>query len=112
MPTTLYHFSEDPTIAHFDPRPPLARPEDRPAVWAMDAEHAPLYYFPRDCPRVTCWALPTTTEEDRQRFLGTTSAKIVAAIEGAWLETMRTTALYRYHFEPEKPDQFAQTDPH
>ncbi len=95
MPT-LSHFSEDPTIARFVPRAPLARPEVEPLVWAIDDWHAPIYYVPRDCPRVCFWPLPTTTAADSARFYATVPARMVIAIEGAWLDRLRTTRLYRY----------------
>ena len=92
----LYHFSEDPTITRFVPRPPLARPEVEPLVWAIDDWHAPVYFLPRDCPRVCFWPLPTTTAEDYARFFATVSGRMVIAIESGWLERLRTTRLYRY----------------
>lgn len=92
----LSHFSEDGTIARFVPRPPLARPEVEPLVWAIDDWHAPLYFLPRDCPRVCFWPLPTTTDADRARFFAAVSGRMVIAVEGAWLERLRTTRLYRY----------------
>jgi hypothetical protein len=68
-------------------------------VWAIDAEHAPLYWFPRDCPRVTVWPLhPADLVEFQQRFA--TAATRVHAIESTWLERLRSTQLYRYDFEP------------
>lgn len=92
----LYHFSEDPTIARFVPRPPLARPEVEPLVWAIDDWHAPIYFFPRDCPRVCFWPLLTTTTEDYARFFSTISGRIVVAIESGWWDRVRGTRLYRY----------------
>lgn len=73
MAGELYHFSEEPTIGLFDPRAVTkasARPPGRewlngPLVWAIDDWHAPMYLFPRDCPRILIWPLPETTEEDR-----------------------------------------------
>jgi hypothetical protein len=65
-------------------------------VWAVDDEHADLYYFPRDCPRVTFHRASGTTAEDVQRFLGLTTARRVAAIERAWLSRMREATLFRY----------------
>ena len=92
----LYHFSEEATIARFVPRPPLARPEVEPLVWAIDDWHAPVYFLPRDCPRVCFWPLPTTTAEDHARYFATVSGRMVIAIESGWLERLRTTRLYRY----------------
>jgi hypothetical protein len=91
----LYHLSEDATIARFVPRPPLARPEVEPLVWAIDDWHAPVYFLPRDCPRVCFWPLPTTAE-DRTRSFAAASGRMVIAIESGWLERLRTTRLYRY----------------
>lgn len=48
-PQVLYHFSVDPGITKLVPHVPRTNPEHRRAVWAIDAEHAPLYWFPRDC---------------------------------------------------------------
>lgn len=93
---TLWHFSEDPAIARFAPRSLPARPGIPPRVWAIDDAHAPLYYFPRECPRVAFWALPDSTAEDLARFLGQTAARWVIAIEAAWLERLRATRLYAY----------------
>lgn len=92
----LYHFSEDPAIARFVPRPPLARPEVEPLVWAIDEWHAPIYFFPRDCPRACFLPLPTTTPEDYARFCATVPARMVIAIESGWLDRVRATRLYRY----------------
>ncbi len=94
----LYHFSEDPAITQFVPRPPLAHPETEPFVWAIDGWHAPLYYLPRDCPRVCFWPLPTTTLEDRERLWSYVSGRMVIAIETVWLPRLTTTALTRYAF--------------
>jgi hypothetical protein len=65
-PDVLYHFSEDPNIHRFAPHVPRTNPTHPPAVWAIDADHAPLYWFPRDCPRVTIW--PRRPEDDGTLF--------------------------------------------
>jgi uncharacterized protein DUF6886 len=98
----LYHFSEDPTIERFVPRPPLAHPEWEALVWAIDAWHQPIYWVPRDCPRVCFWPLPATTPEDRAHYEASTAARMVVTIEAAWLERLRTTTVYRYTM-PEEP---------
>ena len=94
----LYHFSEDPAIDRFTPHVPRTNPDHPPAVWAIDADHAPLYWFPRDCPRVTAWPKPG----DKQYFDDgcATTAPRLHAIEWAWLATMTTTTIYRYRFDP------------
>ena len=57
----VYHFSEDPSIERFEPHVPRTNPSQPPAVWAIDGEHASLYWFPRDCPRLAAW--PRTPAE-------------------------------------------------
>jgi hypothetical protein len=91
---TLFHISETSGIERFDPR---ASPHvERPVVWAVNDEKLRNYLLPRDCPRVTFYAGANTTAEDRIRFLGDSS--IVVAIESAWLDRVRSTTLYCYHF--------------
>ncbi|MEY2445951.1 MAG: hypothetical protein QOE00_2531, partial [Ilumatobacteraceae bacterium] len=98
-PPILYHFSEDPSITRFVPHVPRTNPEHRRAVWAIDAAHAPLYWFPRDCPRVTVWPLRATDLETFQRRFATASSRL-HAIESQWLDRMRNAQLYRYQFDP------------
>lgn len=95
----VYHFSENPAIREFIPRSPIAHPEIEPLVWAIDLWHAPLYYFPSDCPRACFWNLPTTTPEDHERWLSVSSGKMVIAIEQEWVARLRATTLYRYAFD-------------
>ncbi len=97
----LSHFSEDSTITRFVPRSPLSRPEVEPLVWAIDDWHAPVYFFPRDCPRVCFWPLPTTTPEDAACWFATVPCRMVIAIESAWLERLRAARLFRYRMPTE-----------
>jgi hypothetical protein len=84
----LWHVSEDPTIDRFEPR------DGR--VWAIDTRHLPLYWFPRDCPRATFWAVEETTDDDIDRFLGGDRTRRVHVIEPVWLERMRNAHLFAY----------------
>ncbi len=100
----LLHFSEDPHIQRFVPHVPTTNPIHPPAVWAIDADHAPLYWFPRDCPRVTVWPWD---DAGRPRFedVFETRAPRLHVIETRWLERMHTVELFRYDlpddtFEP------------
>ena len=96
-PTVLYHFSEDPHLTRFEPHVPRTNPTHAPAVWAIDAVHAPLYWFPRECPRVAIWPRDERARvEFRARF--TTSAIRLHAVESGWLERMRGAQLFRYEF--------------
>ena len=95
MPGVLHHFSEDPTIRRFVPHVPASNPTQAPAVWAIDTAHAPLYWFPRDCPRVTVWPRDESERPAFEERFGTTAPRL-HAVEAAWLERMRTVDLYRY----------------
>jgi hypothetical protein len=91
----VYHFSEDPSITSFAPRPSRL---GEALVWAIDAWHQPLYWLPRDCPRVCFWPDATTTPADHERWWANVTDRMVIAIEATWLERVRTCRLYRYVF--------------
>ena len=100
----LFHFSDDPAIGRFEPRPvrrPSARPDgwdwlNGPLVWAIDEAHAPLYLFPRDCPRILVWPTSSTTGADRRRWFGAQGPRAIAHVERAWLGRIRAATLHRY----------------
>jgi len=103
----LFHFSEDPSIERFEPRPVRVPAERGPGrawlngrlVWAIDAWHAPMYFFPRDCPRILLWRKPGTTEADMRRWWRGGSRRMLAHIEEAWCDRLGTTPIYRYAFD-------------
>lgn len=95
-PFALWHFSEDPSLARFEPRPVLTDPDGPRLVWAVDTRHAPMFWFPRDCPRGCVWPVSTTTADDRERFFGQSAAARLHVIESAWLERMRACRIYAY----------------
>ncbi|MDT3427402.1 hypothetical protein J2Z22_002965 [Paenibacillus forsythiae] len=105
----LYHFSEDPGIEIFHPRQSKSFPGLPPVVWTIDREHAPHYYFPRDCPRVIYAKPEKASGEDFGSFFEHTSADKVIAVEKAWLERIRETRLYKYTFSEEPFTLFNQT---
>jgi RimJ/RimL family protein N-acetyltransferase len=105
----LFHFSEDPAIEVFEPRPvrvPSQRPPglgwlNGPLIWAVDAWHAPMFFFPRDCPRVMLWRTPRTSDADLDHWWrGDRRRRMQAHIETTWLERVRAGRLYRYAFDP------------
>jgi RimJ/RimL family protein N-acetyltransferase len=105
----LFHFSEDPSIEVFEPRPVLVASErppgldwlNGPLVWAVDDWHAPMFFFPRDCPRILLWRTPQTSEADLDRWWrGDRGRRMQAHVEAAWLERIRTAKLYRYALDP------------
>ncbi len=94
----VHHFSEDPSIVRFEPHVPRTNPNQQPAVWAIDSEHAPLYWFPRDCPRVTVWPRDLHEHVEFRRRLATSALRL-HVIETTWLDRVRATQLYRYDFD-------------
>ncbi|MES1147294.1 MAG: DUF6886 family protein, partial [bacterium] len=63
--------------------------------------HSPLYLFPRDCPRIGLWLLPTTTPEDREAFQKRTSGRMLLLIDSAFEQSWRSEPIYKYEFDPE-----------
>jgi hypothetical protein len=92
----LWHYSEDPSLSRFTPHVPATNPGARPLVWAVDTRHAPLFWFPRDCPRGCIWRVSTTTPEDREEFFGQSAASRIHVIEADWLAGLRSCRLYAY----------------
>ncbi|MGH4028521.1 DUF6886 family protein [Actinomycetota bacterium Odt1-20B] len=104
-PDEVLHFSEDPTITVFHPHVAATARQSEPYVWAVDAEQAPAYWFPRQCPRALAWVGPGTSDEDRRTVLGAGRERRVHAVEYAWAERFLTARLYAYRlpaaaFEP------------
>lgn len=93
-PRMLYHVSERGDIGRFSPMV-----ETGGVVWAITKERLKNYLLPRDCPRVTFYAQPDTTEEDRRELLG--DALAVVAIESAWYARAASTQLFVYSFAAE-----------
>jgi hypothetical protein len=94
----LLHFSEDPNIAVFRPHVPASSPHHKPLVWTVDEEHAPGFWFPRDCPRSCCWSIGKTTSDAGRALLG--QGTRMHAIETGWLDRMRTCKVFVYRFDP------------
>ena len=92
----LWHFSENPSLGRFQPRTSPAKPESQPLVWAVDTRHAPMSWFPRDCPRGCIWPVSATTPEDRERFFGQSTANRVHVIEAGWLKRVQACSLHAY----------------
>lgn len=103
----LLHFSEDASIERFEPHVPETQPDAPPLVWAIDEEHAPLYWFPRDCPRATFW--PASEPTSNQLALLGGRRRRVHAIEWAWLDRMRKCDLFAYEFDPARFERRPQS---
>ncbi len=96
--TEVFHYSDDGTIRRFAPQVPATNPSHPPAVWAIDSFHAPLYWFPRDCPRVSVWAYDIE-QQGRLSELFATEASRICAAESAWFPAIRAGRVYRYCFD-------------
>lgn len=95
---TVYHYSEDGSIRRFAPHVPPTNPSHPPAVWTIDAEHSPLYWFPRNCPRISVWAFTAAQQEILTATFGTEASRICAA-ESHWMTRVRDASIYRYSFD-------------
>jgi hypothetical protein len=111
-PEFVYHFSEEPEIRRFRPHVASTKPGTEPLVWAIDAAHAPLYWFPRECPRVTFWAGPETPAVAIDRYLSGDAGGRVHAFESAWLERLRAARLFVYRFPAADFEALAEADGH
>jgi hypothetical protein len=99
LPDVLLHYSEDPNITGFEPHVPRTNPAATAAVWTVDPARAPLYWFPRDCPRVAVWANNPDQAERLGRLFSTRASRVQVA-PLAWFDAIRTCRLYEYRFEP------------
>lgn len=100
-PHALWHVSEDASLARFEPHHRPGHTLDEQLVWAIDTRHLPLYWFPRECPRATYWAVSTTTDEDVETFLGGERNRRVHVVEPGRLAKMRTTRVLAYRLPGE-----------
>src|SRR3974390_1247772 len=100
----LFHFSEDPNIEAFQPRA-VAVPAQRrsgfdwlngPLVWAIDDWHQPLYFFPRNCPRILIWSVGTTTRDDWNAWFLGSDARMIAFVEEKWQASHASAVIHRY----------------
>ena len=98
-PPVLLHYSEDPNIAEFVPHTPVSNPTQAPAVWTIDPAHAPLYWFPRDCPRIAVWANDPDQQERLDRCFVTRASR-VQAVPLSWFAAIRDCRLFEYRFDP------------
>ena len=108
----VLHFSEDPTITRFRPHVAATARQPEAYVWAVDADQAPAYWFPRQCPRALAWSGPETTAADRAIVLGPGGGDRVHAVEYGWLDHLRSTRLYAYPLPAEPFRPFGGPYPH
>jgi hypothetical protein len=98
--TSLWHVSDDGSISRFEPRADPRHDSPEALVWAIDEAHVPAYWFPRDLPRGTFWAVESTSDADVERFLAGDRSRRVHAIEPSWLDALRDARMYGYRLPP------------
>jgi hypothetical protein len=103
MDLRLFHISDKSGIKRFEPRPAPSESANQEGemVWAVDYEHLHNYLLPRDCPRVTFFALEESDPQDNKRLMAETSFKHVVAIESVWRTKVKKHVLYQYEFNPQ-----------
>ena len=113
-PFALWHFSENPSLVWFRPHTPATNAEAPPLVWAVDTGHAPIFWFPRDCPRGCIWPVQATAPQDRERFFGQSASARIHVMESGWLSRMQGCRLYAYRLPAEmlapEPDRLHHYD--
>jgi hypothetical protein len=93
--------SEEDSIQRFEPRANPEHDSDAALVWAIDSAHAPAYWFPRECPRGTFWAVTETSDEDVEHFLLGDRGLRVHLVQADWLEAVRSTRVIAYRLPTE-----------
>lgn len=91
----LFHVSENSQIAELEPRLSHLFPALGAVVWAIDEPHLVNYLVPRDCPRVTFCAMPTTVSSDRLRFCLNGERRAVV-VEEKSLDAIARATIYVY----------------
>ena len=107
--SVVFHYSEDPSLTRFEPHVPRTNPEVGSAVWAIDEAHAPLYWFPRDCPRVAVWAHDARQRRRLHRLFGGRGSRVQAAPD-SWSDEISSCLLYEYRFDASDFDPWPEAE--
>jgi hypothetical protein len=108
----LWHVSDDPAIVRFEPRAVEHHDSPEPLVWAIDDSHVPAYWFPRECPRATFWAVESTSAADVERFLTGDRSRRVHALQADWLAEFRSARLWAYRLPTETFERYERAAGH
>ena len=104
MQLRLYHVSEEANIDAFVPRVHATWPDLGPHVWAIEEALLMNYLLPRECPRVTYYAVDTTSQSDIDAHLGGNPKAHHVVIEAVWLKRVQDARLCLYQL-PHPPFQ-------
>jgi len=96
----LFHISEEPGIELFEPRPTPSHFDNltEDVVFAITGKLLHNYLLPRDCPRITYYSTEKTTESDKEKFFGKSTADYIIIVESDWYKSIAETVLYCYEF--------------
>jgi hypothetical protein len=99
----LFHISEESNIEVFAPRPSPSHFDSitGDCVYAISGSLLHNYLLPRDCPRITYYLSEKTTEADKEKFFGKSTAENIIIVESRWYQTIANTTLYCYEFSPQ-----------
>lgn len=99
----LFHISENNNIKKFIPRPSsqLYIEIKGDVVFAISGKLLHNYLFPRDCPRISYYANPKSTQSDLRKFFSKTSADFVITVEEKWRDKIEHSVLYSYELPSE-----------
>ena len=78
-------------------------------MWAVGELHAPLYWFPRQCPRGTVWARDDAERSQLGELFQTTAVRLHVT-ELAWLSRMRSCELYVYRLDASPFRRWAEAE--
>ena len=107
--SVLFHYSEDPSLACFEPHVPRTNPAVAAAVWAIDEARAPLYWFPRDCPRVAVWANNARQRRRLHQLFRVDGSRLHAA-PVSWLDAIEECKLYEYRLDASDFDPLPEAE--
>jgi len=96
MTPHLFHVSDRSDIEVFEPRPHPSWPNLSSRVWAVEESMLHTFFVPRDCPRITWYAVQTSVDEDVYRYMDGDRTKHVMRVEEAWLTRISEAMLYLY----------------
>ena len=98
----LFHLSENSRIKIFEPLgTALISGVNQNVVYAISGQLMHNYLLPRNCPRVTFYTGHETSETDKKKFFGTSTAEYIVCVESKWLPAIQQTTLYCYEFLPD-----------
>jgi hypothetical protein len=108
-PQRLFHISEESNIRAFNPRPSPTHFDNLTGdvVFAITDMLLHNYILPRDCPRVTYYKKQDTSQHDKDKFFGSSTANFVISVENEWYRKIRETTLYCYELPS---DSFIELD--